>query len=189
MAGSSRDESSSTTPTSKASAGQSQSASTPVAPPNANALPAGAGHNTAGGKVKEAGVFDAIRSIKLTELTEVHKKPCVRDSFLTGIGGGFGIGAARAVWGGKIARTLYCGHAPDTHQATVWSACNWAVVSFVFGSALMHEFCQRRRQLEMQGMKRAVEVIDRKQAEKQRIAEDIKAARRKAKEEDEARGR
>ena len=189
MAANSQDESSSTAHVSKASVGQSQSANTPVAPPNANALPAGAGHNTAGGRVKEAGVFDAIRSIKLSELTEVHKKPCVRESFLTGIGGGFGIGAARAIWGGKIARILDCGRVADNHQATVWSACNWAVVSFVFGSALMHEFCQRRRQLEMQGMKRAVEVIDRKQAEKQKMAEDIKAARRKAKEEEEARGR
>lgn len=35
----------------------------------------------------------------------------------------------------------------------------------------------------MQGMKRAVEVIDRKQAEKQKKAEEYRAARRKAKEE------
>ena len=39
-------------------------------------------------------------------------------------------------------------------------------MSFVFGSFMMYEYCQRRRQLEMQGMKRAVEVIDRKKAEK-----------------------
>lgn len=70
-----------------------------------------------------------------------------------------------------------------THTATVWSTCNWAVGSFVFGSFMMYEFCQRRRQLEMQGMKRAVEVIDRKQAEKQKKAEEVRAARRKAKEE------
>lgn len=72
----------------------------PVAPPNANALPGGSGLNTAGGKTKEAGVFDALKSIKVTEFTEVHKKPCVRDSLLTGIGGGFGIGGVRAIWGG-----------------------------------------------------------------------------------------
>ena len=47
----------------------------------------------------------------------------------------------------------------------------------------MYEYCQRRRQLEMQGMKRAVEVIDRKQAEKQKKAEEARAARMKAKEE------
>jgi len=51
----------------------------------------------------------------------------------------------------------------------------------------MYEFCQRKRTLEMQGMKRAVEVIDRKQAEKQERAEETRAARRKAKEEADAR--
>ena len=72
----------------------------PAAPPNANALPQGAGLNTAGGKPKEAGLFDALRSIKPSEFKEVHKKPCVRDALLTGIGGGFGIGGVRAIWGG-----------------------------------------------------------------------------------------
>ena len=48
---------------------------------------------------------------------------------------------------------------------------------------MMYEYCQRKRKLEMQGMKRAVEVIDRKQAEKQKKAEEAKAARREAKEE------
>lgn len=41
--------------------------------------------------------------------------------------------------------------------------------------------------LEKQGMKRAVEVIDRKQAEKQKKAEEARAARRKTKEEADAR--
>lgn len=74
----------------------------PVAPPNANALPAGAGKNTAGGKVPEAGIIDALKSIKPNEIKEVHKRPCVRDALLTGIGGGFGIGGVRAIWGGKL---------------------------------------------------------------------------------------
>lgn len=81
---------------------QSDVSAIPVAPPNANALPAGAGHNTAGAKVQEAGVVDALRSIKPTEFKEVHKKPCVRDALLTGIGGGFGIGGLRAFWGGML---------------------------------------------------------------------------------------
>lgn len=70
--------------------------------------------------------------------------------------------------------------------ATVWSSCNWAVGSFIFGSFLMYEFCQRRRLLEQQGMKRAVEVIERKKAEKQKKVEEkvaeAKAARAQAKE-------
>ena len=45
----------------------------------------------------------------------------------------------------------------------------------------MYEYCQRRRQIEKQGMKRAVEVIDRKQAEKRKKAEEARAARKKAK--------
>lgn len=87
----------------------------PVAPPNENALPAGAGQNTAGAKVREAGVVDALRSIKPTEFSEVHKKPCVRDALLTGIGGGFGIGGLRAIWGGMLfcQAQRYLNHSAD----------------------------------------------------------------------------
>ena len=74
----------------------------PVAPPNANALPGGAGLNTAGGRTKQAGYFDALRSIKFSDFEEVHRKPCVRDAFLTGIGAGFGIGGVRAILGGML---------------------------------------------------------------------------------------
>ncbi|KAL9137153.1 MAG: hypothetical protein Q9175_001638 [Cornicularia normoerica] len=137
-----------------------------VAPPDANALPAGAGLNTAGGRPKQASYFDALRSIQLSDFQEVHNKPCVRDALLTGIGGGFGISGVRAILG-----------------ASVWKTCNSAVLTFVFGSFMMYEYCQRSRQLEMQGMKRAVEVIDRKRAEKRKKAEKVGAARRKAKEE------
>ena len=47
----------------------------------------------------------------------------------------------------------------------------------------MYEYCQRKRLLELQGMKRAVEVMERKQTEKQMKAEAARAARRKTKEE------
>ena len=50
---------------------------------------------------KEVGVVDVLKTIKLSEFKEVHKQPCVRDSLLTGIGGGFGIGGIRAIWGGR----------------------------------------------------------------------------------------
>lgn len=80
---------------------QAETSAIPVAPPNANALPSGAGQNTAGGKAQEAGLIDALRSIRPSEVKEMHKKPCVRDALLTGIGGGFGIGGVRAIWGGK----------------------------------------------------------------------------------------
>lgn len=40
----------------------------------------------------------------------------------------------------------------------------------------MYEFCQRRRQLEREGMQRVVEVIDRKKSEKRKQAEVARAA-------------
>ena len=72
----------------------------PIAPTaNANALPAG-GLNTAGGKLKEAGFIDGLKTVHLSDIREIHKKPCVRDALMTGIGAGFGIGGLRAVLGG-----------------------------------------------------------------------------------------
>ena len=70
-------------------------------PENANLIPGGT-ENTAGGKAPAIpGVFDVAKSIKYDEFKEIHKKPCVRDSFLTGIASGFGIGGIRAIVGGE----------------------------------------------------------------------------------------
>ncbi|CAF9924352.1 MAG: hypothetical protein ALECFALPRED_002732 [Alectoria fallacina] len=91
----------------------------PVAPPNANALPGGAGLNTAGGRMKEAGYFDALRRMKLSDFQEVHEKPCVRDALLTGIGGGFGIGGVRAILGGTFASLHLARHDPDGYSLCV----------------------------------------------------------------------
>ena len=66
------------------------------------------------------------------------------------------------------------------HIASVWKTCNWAVGSFAFGSLLMFEYCQRRRQTEKQGIKMAMDVIDRKRAEKKKKAEEAKTADTKA---------
>ena len=46
----------------------------------------------------------------------------------------------------------------------------------------MHEFCQKRRDIEKQGMKRAVEVLDRRRAEKRKKADELKAAKTSAEE-------
>lgn len=71
-----------------------------VAPPqNANLLPGGT-MNTAGGKVRESSILEAAKTIKLGDFRELHKKPCARESFLVGIGAGFGVGGLRAVMGG-----------------------------------------------------------------------------------------
>ena len=94
----------STTPPSQGTAHEPYAV--PVAPPNANVLSAGAGLNTAGGRIKEATYFDALRNIKFRDFLEVHTYPCTRDAFLTGIGGGFGIGGVRAVLGGTLTCSL-----------------------------------------------------------------------------------
>ena len=71
-----------------------------VRPSNANNLPGG-GLNTAGGKIESPSYIAALKSIKASDFTEIHKKPCVRDALMTGIGGGFGIGGLRAIFGGE----------------------------------------------------------------------------------------
>jgi len=72
----------------------------PATPPDsANILPGGAA-NTAGGRQKDASLIDALRIMKLSDFTEVHKKPCGRESLMTGIVSAFGVGGFRAVLGG-----------------------------------------------------------------------------------------
>ena len=74
-------------------------------PENVNALPGGS-TNTAGGKARDIALLDGLKSIRPGDFKEVHKKPCVRDAFLTGIGFGFGVGGFRAIMGGER-----CGYA------------------------------------------------------------------------------
>ena len=69
------------------------------APVSANLMPGGT-ENTAGGKQGEITMEKVAKSIKLEDFKKVHKQPCVRDSLLLGIGGGFGFGGIRAILGG-----------------------------------------------------------------------------------------
>jgi cytochrome c oxidase assembly protein subunit 20 len=69
------------------------------APPSANALPEGSGQNTAGGHEATPSLTEAIKTVRLGDFKQVHMYPCVRESLLMGIGGGFGIGGIRALWG------------------------------------------------------------------------------------------
>jgi cytochrome c oxidase assembly protein subunit 20 len=73
--------------------------STAKRPENANLLPGGT-QNTAGGQVKAVSAVDAAKTIKLEEFKEIHKKPCVRDALLTGMGSGFAMAGVRALMGG-----------------------------------------------------------------------------------------
>ncbi|KAF2717232.1 hypothetical protein K431DRAFT_288761 [Polychaeton citri CBS 116435] len=158
--------------TAKAFTGNQWSSSSvqPHQPPsNANLMPGGTEH-TAGGKLPDVTLSSAVSSIKLEEFQSIHKKPCVRDSLMPGIGGGFALGGLRAIFG-----------------ATIWSSCSWAVATFCGTSAVMYQYCQYRRQMEKDGMIRAMEILEKKDAErKAREAqkERVREARRKAKEEE-----
>ncbi|EDN97409.1 hypothetical protein SS1G_11934 [Sclerotinia sclerotiorum 1980 UF-70] len=71
-------------------------------PANANALPAGSGQNTAGAGNKETpSLGAAIKTVRWQDFAQVHMYPCARESFLTGIGGGFAMGGIRAIFGGR----------------------------------------------------------------------------------------
>jgi cytochrome c oxidase assembly protein subunit 20 len=57
------------------------------------------------------------------------------------------------------------------------------VGTFVFASFANYEFCLYRRRLEKAHMKRAVEIMDRKKAEKEAAAQAKREERRRLKEE------
>lgn len=71
----------------------------PATADNINSLPGANGKNPRGPPAS-AGITDALKSIKIDDFKAVHKKPCTREGFLTGIGAGFGIGGIRAILGG-----------------------------------------------------------------------------------------
>ena len=71
---------------------------------SANALPPGSGLNTAGSKLNNSNptFFDALKTVRMQDFTQVHMYPCVRESLLMGIGAGFGVGGVRGVLGGEL---------------------------------------------------------------------------------------
>ncbi|PYH41907.1 COX20 family protein [Aspergillus saccharolyticus JOP 1030-1] len=109
-----------------------------------------------GKKHTDITVTEAMKSMSLENATSFYKAPCARDSLLLGIGAGFGIGGVRGVLGGL---------------PKIWTACNWAVGAFAITSLAAHEFCQRRRVQELDGMKQAVELMKELKLKKQREKE------------------
>ncbi|KAB8203534.1 hypothetical protein F9C07_1309 [Aspergillus flavus] len=122
---------------------------------SANVLATGAGPSGRGSK--DATVTEAMKSMSLKDVTSFYKAPCARDSLLLGIGAGFGIGGIRGVLGGL---------------RSLWTASNWAVGAFALTSLAAHEFCQRRRVQELDGMKQAVELMKELKIKKQREKEE-----------------
>ncbi|KAL8697740.1 MAG: hypothetical protein Q9224_002163 [Gallowayella concinna] len=132
---------------------------------NKNSLP-GANANVLAEKHTEPAIVDALKTIKLEDFKEVHKKPCTREGFLTGIGAAFATGGVQAILG-----------------APIFTACSWAVGAFAFGSFAMHEYCQRKRKIEKEGMQRVNAALLEKKIKDERNREETRKARRKAKEE------
>lgn len=71
-----------------------------------------------------------------------------------------------------------------TDIATIWKSCNWAVGTFALGSIAMYNYCLFKRQAEKEGMMRAVEILNKKEMEKQareQRKEKMREERRQAK--------
>ena len=49
---------------------------------------------------KDVSYSDVVGSLSVSEISSFYKAPCARESLLTGIGAGFGIGGIRGVFGG-----------------------------------------------------------------------------------------
>lgn len=115
-----------------------------------------------------ATVTDAVRTIALNDFTSVHTQPCVRSSLLYGIGAGFAFGGLRLVLGG-VSNCLPACPTRNTElcAAPVPKAANWAAGTFVGASLVTYEFCRYRRSREKAGMQRAIEIIDRRKAERE----------------------
>ena len=71
-------------------------------PENANVYAAAASQHTAGGSAGDIGVVDAAKTISAESFARFPKKPCVKDSLLTGMTAGFAMGSVRAIWRGML---------------------------------------------------------------------------------------
>ncbi|KAK9781636.1 hypothetical protein SCAR479_01507 [Seiridium cardinale] len=108
-------------------------------------------------------ISDGIKTIKSEDFLKVHEIPCARQGLMTGIGAGFVVGFGRYLTGARIPK-----------------AANWAAASFMLGSVIQFEVCQYQREAERKAMARAVEIIDRKQAEKKTKADEVARLRAEA---------
>ncbi|RPA85712.1 hypothetical protein BJ508DRAFT_411714 [Ascobolus immersus RN42] len=101
---------------------------------------------------------NALKAVKVEDFRTVHQKPCAREAFMAGIGAGFAFGGIKLIL-----------------RSSVPKATNWAVGMFIATSLIAHEACQYRRMKELQGVAKAVEIIDKKKAEKEALYAEKKA--------------
>ncbi|KAH0537338.1 hypothetical protein FGG08_005854 [Glutinoglossum americanum] len=145
-------------------------------PENANALP-GDSPSAIDGRRPNVGIAEIAKSITLEDFRTVHTKPCVRDSLLMGILGGFGVGGVRAILGVHDTARLIL----DGSKAPIPKASNWAVGTFCISSFVAYEICQYKRMVAKEGIKRAVEVVDRKKIEREQKMKEARERRRQEK--------
>lgn len=122
--------------------------------------------HTAGGKAAEAAneisYFEAVKQLGPEYYLNFHKRPCVRDSQLTGIGAGFVGGSLAAIIGKPIGVST-----------------NIAVLAWAGIGCASYQYCQHQRSKEKAGMQMARDLMEKKRA----TIEAKREARRKAKEE------
>lgn len=61
---------------------------------------ADASYKPRGKDPKDVSYSEVVGNVSLSEISSFYKAPCARESLMTGIGAGFGIGGVRAVFGG-----------------------------------------------------------------------------------------
>jgi len=139
---------------------------------------------------QQATLSEAVKTIHAEDFKRVHLQPCVRNAFLYGIAAGFAFGGLKIVLRGLSLFPLISSKRKEEGRnlliyfaAPVLNAANWAAGTFVGGSAVTYEVCQYRRQKEKAGMQRAVEIIDRRKAEREKALEKSREASRRAAEE------
>lgn len=145
---------------------QSDDQSPPPRPKGpANIMPGGMTH-TAGGKAAEAAndlsYFDVVKQLGPDYYLNFHKRPCVRDSQLTGIGAGFVGGSVAAIIGKPVRIST-----------------NIAVLAWMGVGCASYQYCQYQRSKEKAGMQMARDLMEKKRAS----IEAKREARRRAKEE------
>ncbi|KAI3325781.1 hypothetical protein HD806DRAFT_456758 [Xylariaceae sp. AK1471] len=106
---------------------------------------------------------EGVQSIKSDDFLRIHQIPCAREGLMTGIGAGAVMGMGRYIVGARAPK-----------------AANWAFGAFLLGSVIQWEYCQAQRRKERAAMVRAVEIIDRKQAEKKAQAAEAARLRQEA---------
>lgn len=128
---------------------------------NANAF-ANANHENS----QSSSYIEAARTISAKDFTEVHKKPCVRESLLTGLGVGFGVAGIRSVLGGLYGFRNTAFFSTDLYlTASILTSCNWATGAFIISSLIRHDYCRRMLAAEKHNMNRIKEGLERKRIE------------------------